>query len=503
MVLVKYISFTTIFTIFSFFWASKIFFVVESDFWQYIVGAYYLDSSNILYTDHWDNKGPFFYFYIKFLLNFLGGKFFAIISLILISLIIYIIPFIFILKKIKKNFYIQTLFFFIFLALLFSQSYHSIPYFLSSTLKFYFLVFAYESFLKNDNFIKNFSLTLLFFWLSFFTLVDTILLFPIILLILLKYFFYNKANRDTLKILSIFFLIPFSIYTFFKLYFNYDLSSFLNSNFIFNSWATENYYGKYFTAYKINFNKLELFSNLLRSGILILFLIFFIHKLKNLKQYLKYFSLSKISKIIKHEMVFVDLVIIINIILFLILRVDKTVYVFLFFPSILFLVFNYFVRFKIKIDKAVIITLILISGFTIFLEMGKNISKVAKNINCISTSFCKSSEYQKFEIIINNRRENQEILIVGKGTGYPNYFFDEKPNYSIINEWLYFDDNYINKAFLSFHKNLLNKSKGFRFWIDEEILSLYGIGRNVFLNEILNNSRLLIKDNHYSMYEIK
>ena len=342
MVSVKHIPFTIIFLIFSFFWTSKIFFEVESDFWQYIVGAYYLDGSSILYTDHWDNKGPFFYFYVKSILNFLGGKFFAIISLILISLIIYIIPFIFILKKIKKNFYIQTLFFFIFLALLYSQGYHSIPFLLSSTLKFYFLIFAYESFLKNNNFIKNFSITLVFFWLSFFTLVDTILFFPIILLILLKYFFNNKANRDIIKIFSIFFLIPFSFYTILKFNFNYDFSSFFNSNFIFNSWATENYYGKYFTSYKINLNKFELFSNLLRSGILILFLIFFIQRLNNLKQYLKYLSLSKISKLIKHEMLFVDLVIIINIILFLILRVDKSVYVFLFFPSMIFLFFYYF-----------------------------------------------------------------------------------------------------------------------------------------------------------------
>ncbi len=501
MVLAKHFLFTIIFLLFALLWSSKIFFLAESDFWQYVVGAYFFEKPDKLYISHWDNKGPFFYQYIKIILSIFGKDFTAIYSLILFSLIIYSLPLIYIFKKFEKNLMVQIAFLFIFLALLFSQSYYSIPFLLSSTLKFFFLVFAYKCFLEKQNLIRNFSLCLLTFWLSFFTLVDTILYFPILLIVMFK-FFYFKRKFELLNYLLLFFIIPISLYIILQFNFHYDFKSFIDSNFSFNSWATENYYGVYFTSFKINFNKIELFENLLRSGILILFLVFLADRVKNFKQYFKFLFTSKFPKLL-NKFLFVDLLLLILIILFLILRVDKSVYVFLFFPTILFLIANFSEELKNKSHNKILITVILIAGFTTFIETGKNLNKVNKNKNCISFEFCKKSEYQKFNIIKENYTKGEEIIIVGKGTGYLNYYYNLKPKYSIINEWIYFDKNYINDAFLNFHNHLLKKNKGFKFWIDEEIINLYGINRNFYLDQILNNSVLLVKDKYYSMYEIK
>ena len=243
--------------LFSSFWSLNMFFNLDGDYGTYLGVSFLINEGQILYSDLFDHKGPFFYFFLIIIDKFIGtGSYQSFIALILICLV-FLIPLIYLINKKVSNSYLQITLLLLLFSSFYAQTPNSSIALFQSGLIVSFIIFLIKSLDKSENFWLNWFLSSVFISLAILTRIDSFIFLPIL------FFIFFKRNLSDFFIALIFFIL-FFLFLIFVLSFqlNFDLKNYINTNYFFNFW-----YGNLF----INnfFYRPRQYSILLISGIFI------------------------------------------------------------------------------------------------------------------------------------------------------------------------------------------------------------------------------------------
>ena len=123
-----------LFFLFSFFWSLKIFYEFGTDYGQYLAGSIFIDKDYKLYVDHFDNKGPAYYLFLKIIYFIFNLEYENINYGLAASLLVYFFPAIFFINKYFKTNQnlIKLFFYFILIATVFGQNTNASIFFFST-----------------------------------------------------------------------------------------------------------------------------------------------------------------------------------------------------------------------------------------------------------------------------------------------------------------------------------------------------------------------------------
>ena len=438
---------------YSFLWSLKFSSTLGIDIGGYFFGASILNENFNLYKDHFDHKGPFFYFYLKTLIELFGKNFIAQYYILSITTLIYLTSLIFFSKiflKKKKNI---LLFLFLALASLYEIPTDAIIALFNQSLVIFGYTLGIYVFLNKDLKDKNKFLLILtgniFFILAYFVRVDSIihlLIFNVLLI------FYIKSYLRFILFSILIFLL---IFKFFSIYFNYSFFDYYNSNIIFNFFY-QSRQSNFYLFYRPELMKLFWVTG---YGLL------FISTIVNLNY-----------KKIKIE--FPSLLLIIQLIfslgLLYLTKYDKNYFILIVLPSI-FMVSVYFfekAEFKnFKIFRGILIIYLI----TISIWSLNFIPDIIKK-DSYKILFLDSEEEQREFVhktqpyikstynFIKNNNIKDIYIVCSEATD--NFYFDiEKPKVS-LNGWLYTHPGFEHKYFLNHYNELISKKSGFIFFIN-------------------------------------
>jgi hypothetical protein len=481
-------------------WATRLFVEWGTDYGIYYAGSFFISTlfenteEYRLYEEFFDHKGPVYYLFLKLVGYIIGwGHYQSFVSLYL-SILVFYIPIYLIIKKNTKTF--TSSIFFLLLALLLISNMPtnaSIGIFQMGliTISFYYLLQA-----KNNLFFFNISY--LFFILAVFTRIDSIFfIFPFL------YFFYlrNKIEKNYMKqILIYIILIPSSLLFILTEFFGSSFNQFYNHNITFNFWYSDIETQKSLKTFLINILKKEHFT-LLTKSLLLPIAIFLMAKIfakinTNLDwDYLRRKVLS--GKNFKESIMFL---IILSAILVWTRVFDKNYHLLVLSISLFFVIVN-LCKFLGNF-KYLQITFIPFLLWSLSTDMGFVLKLKNNNFSCIHDYFCEESDLKNYEKTINfiNTRNMNEVHIVG-GRGWAYFFSNTKPART-INDWVFFY-GYSSKELISSHKKLLNKEKGYLFWIDNKLFEKDNTKNSKLFLEIIDGSQYIESQGRYSMYQIK
>lgn len=484
----KYVVLTLIFSFICIvFWSFYELSNLGFDFGIYYTNARFISDDYKLYDQIFEHKGPFYYFFLRILGYLLGWGIIQSIFALIISLLVFFVPIYILILKIQRTNQAKILLILMATALLIGQqSNSSISFFQEGLLilSFSFILFG------NLNFF-NFIFLQLFYWLAFFTRVDSIIFFPIILLYLLNFCHHKQSlNKNILK-LSIFILMPLSIYTFLSSYFDFTFIQFWNHNFEFNSWYRDLNIGDslFKKVYKFIYRP-SIFLYGAQTFVIPYILYFFGKDIKFLISKDK--KIGTIFKFIRFKNPNYEFYIfIVSFFGYLLTNSFKNYYaLILLCPGLLFVI----KKFSLKANYSKLATLPII----IFL-ISLNISGVHENIKGTFNGFSfippfqKTVDYVKFNKL-------SEIELVG-GRGWPYLISDATPKRAILDWWFYKPNNpYITSGLLNQHNSLINRDSGYIFWIDTKLCNEEN---NRFLNEVLSKANKIENQGTYTMFRIK
>ncbi len=470
-----------------FFWGLHELAILGADFGIYYIKSKFASYDFRLYTEIFDHKGPFYYYFLKNIGIIIGwGKYQAIISLILSAFVFFLPVYFIIAKFLKKN--IEKIFFIIVsTTLLIGQDgSSSIAFFQEGLL---LISLGGILFYRKNKF--NFLFIILFFWLSFFTRVDSILFFPVILIYFFDNLISDKNQLNKIVYLIIFFLSPVFIFLYLSNYFDFNFNAFWIHNFVFNNW----YSNLNFSNNLINEVQHLIFRPnglILSSQTIILpyLLYLYLQKFRNIYKDKFYFSLRNIYE--KGLINYDSLIIIISFTSYLITKSDKHYYALIFLcPSLLCLV---------KIFSRFVNTRNLIFPPIFFLLISLNTSNLIHNFEVVFRDLPIDVPYQRtLDFVEDNKIESFQMI---GGMGWPYILSNTKPVGSLNNFWMYKPKNpFITNGLISQHNLILSQNPGYLFWIDNGLLKYKNT--NIYLKELLINSEIVEDQGFYSMFKIR
>lgn len=485
-----------IFFLFSYFWSLTIFYEFGSDYGQYLAGSIFIDKDYKLYVDHFDNKGPAYYLFLKIIYFIFNLEYGSINYGLIASLIVYFFPAIFFINKYfktNKNF-IKLFFYCILITTVFGQNTNASIYFFFNGILFISFINFYL-FLKNNS-ILNFIFGMVFYYIALNTISLAIFFSPIILLVLLFAIKKKQNKKNKIILYFSFFFIPLAIFQIFKILFDFSFYDFFENNIMFNFFYSRELQS-HFTSFVINFNREFHFTYLLSTGLIFLsFRIIYKYFNKDFLKKIRIF-ISRNKKTEKEQINYYALLIFLcGLFCELALNMDKRNYILMLSNSILF-------SSIILIDKSFFLKiykfLFPILFYSIILIVGPIFSKVLFKFDCLKNIHCENNINLRFyETIKENMIDNKtkKLVLIGNSQGWPYIFSNKIPEGSLINSFLYNSNFfYENDAFIKLHNKI--KSKRVKYVIiDNKILNQKT--KNNYLLEILNFSKKILRYKYYS-----
>ena len=484
-------------TLFSFFWSLTFFFNPNGDYGTYLALSYLINEGQILYTDLFDHKGPFFYFFLSSINELIGNGFYQSYAILILISLIYLYPLIYLLNKKTNSLYLKITVLLLIISSFYKQDGNSSIALFQSGLIIIFFIFLTKCLEDKNKFKINWLISTIFISLAILTRIDSFIFFP--LLFIIFFFKYNNINLKKIIFDILLSLITFLIVFLFLLILlsyslNFELSNFLNNNFYFNFWYSGNFTNKFF--YRPN-----QYSILLITGILIA-IIFILHNIlkkyayKNLKNSLFKFLKFKDAEI-KIELLYFDLFFLFLGFSSLIISIhDVFYYLYMFYAPALYFICSRLNLISPKFFKY----LIVLSVYSIILNASPIIVKLIKNKNCLKTSF--NYECKNINSTIADPDFKNSPIVLGDN-GWVLLFSQSVPSNVFTNWWFYFDNkSYENETFLASHKKIINMPSNTKIWIQHSLLNSNNLN-NKYLNEILDITYFVKNQGNYITYIIK
>ena len=456
-----------------------------TDFGGYYAGAKFIDSEYKLYSEFFDHKGPFYFFFLKIVGNIIGwGLPQAIISYFF-GLSVFYFPIFFLIFQKDFNLLTKITLSLISTSILIGQDSNSSIAFFQQGLIIVSMIFL----LKSEKII-SFLISLLFICLAIYTRIDSIIYLPIFFIVLIR----NNLKRNYFEIYSnIFYIIIFPIlfFLFFSFYFGFSFKEFWIGNIQFNSWYKEINYDDNFI---VTLAKFFLRPNALKFSAITLILpsiIYIINSKKFTFLKSKFNIMSSrylINNFLKNDISW--FLIIIPPLGYLYTLSDKNYYSLIFLcPALLFIIFNLdkFLNFKKELSIAFFAFILVI-----------NISYLQQNIKFLLTTNLNPPFQETIDYITKNKIENPEFI---GGEGWPYVLIDKKPIRAVNDYWVYsYDKEFLTKSLSMQHENLLSMPSGYKFWINNGLLK--HSKNNKLLKKVLEISSLKVDQKYFSLFEI-
>ena len=352
----------------SFVWFSKIFYIWDADTGLWYLISNHFNDTYIPYKNEFDNKGPLFYLFIKFISNIIGYGVYQAYFVYSLIIFIFFLTLLYLLNQKQLDFKTFWILILSFTSIFFMRKPHVVFILFYYSFFILFIYFLIKSIERKS--IKYFIISVFIFSLCSIILVEIFLYSPLILLAYIKLFILDQKKIINAIIYPILCLTIFVLINLLpKIYYGYSFNEFLTS------------FALYKTGDSIGpVNSINFIYYLTLTLILPLFLLsFHFSNFKSLfiKRF-EYFTLS----------------------IFLIITILKYLYfadgsssrylLYLYIPLIFFII--YFSNF-IKINKVVSILFLIITFFV----HGKNLAPpILKNIiqhNCFINFFCDAPSY--------------------------------------------------------------------------------------------------------------
>ncbi len=224
----------TIFLFFvSFIWFSKIFYI-----WDHDTGLWYLISNHfnkdyVPYSNEFDNKGPLFFLFIKFVSSIIGYGVYQAYVLYSLTIFLFFLILLYLLNKKNLNYQVFWLLIISFSSIFFLRKPHIV-----------FILFYYSFFIpfiyclinsivrKNSNYL---FLSVVFFSLSSIILIDVYLYSLILILTHIYIFLFNKKKISEFILYAFLYFLVYLIINYLpKIYYGYDFKDFFLSYFLYN-----------------------------------------------------------------------------------------------------------------------------------------------------------------------------------------------------------------------------------------------------------------------------
>ena len=217
----------------SFIWFSKIFYI-----WDHDTGLWYLISNHfnkdyIPYSNEFDNKGPLFFIFIKFITSIIGYGVYQAYILYSLTIFLFFLILLYLLNKKKLDYKIFWILILSFSSIFFLRKPHIV-----------FILFYYSFFIpfiyclitsivkKNTNYLL---LSVIFFSLSSIILIDVYLYSLLLILTHIYIFLLNKKNLLAFTQYSLLYFFVFLIINYLpKIYYGYSFEDFFLSYFLYN-----------------------------------------------------------------------------------------------------------------------------------------------------------------------------------------------------------------------------------------------------------------------------
>ena len=473
--------------LFSSFWSLNMFFYLDGDYGTYLGVSFLINEGQILYSDLFDHKGPFFYFFLIIIDKFIGTGFYQ--SFIALSLIclVFLIPLIYLINKKVSNSYLQITLLLLLFSSFYAQTSDSSLALFQSGLIVSFIIFLIKSLDKSENFWLNWFLSSVFISLAILTRIDSFIFLPIL------FFVFFKRNLSDFFI-ALFFFILFFLFLIFVLSFqlNFDLKNYINTNYFFNFW-----YGNLF----INnfFYRPRQYSILLISGIfisLIVTLNYCSDKIKLKEIFFKYFLSRKNNNIdlntFNLSLIFISFGFMSIIIAFN----DVYYYLYMFYAPVLYFIICWSKFIPSKLYKYSII----MSIYCIILISFPIAKNLVKKIDCINSPTNNNCSDFKLTIL---DRDFKDLPIVIGDNGWIIVLTRSIPKNVFTNWWFYYGNKpFINENLINSHKKIINMPSNTNIWIQKSLMQS-NMGQNKHLNEILRLSFFIQDQGIYVKYKIK
>lgn len=475
-------------------------------YWSYDYGLYYNQAVNIsekykLYSNIFETKGPAYYFFINFLSKFIGvGVFQSYFTLCLTVFLFFSSIYFIISNQTKKNFFL--LFFFL-ISILHQQNTNvSLPLFQFAfqILSFYFLIQSLEKY-----HYRNFTLSCFLFMISLFTKIDVIVYLPLYFLRMI----YFENIRFKILALFIFFIQLYLVFLFFSFSLEFSFKDFWWHNYTFNSQISAGVWGR--EPFLKIFNSPFHIYVLMFTGVGIIFVEIINELLTKYKISFNNILNKNVSTV---KFVFQVLMILLGGFVWLWAGTDKNYHVFMLFLPLIFCIsynYNFLDKFSFKIFFFYVLT------FFFFL-----ITLYPDTINVMNYKCWKANSYcnamKHHTRLIDDLKKHpidKEIFVVGSNGGWEYLLSNNKISKGLANYMLYSDimsngkktvvdmPNYL----IEDHIKLMNKNKGFIFWIDSSLVksvnSKDGLVASERLLKLLSISRPVENLGKFYRYEIK
>ena len=476
------------------FWSLKELNNLGTDFGVYYAGSFYISEDYQLYKEHFSHKGPFYYLFIKFIGNFIGWGLNQLVLTLFLSILVFYIPILYLIfKYCRSNLSIIAMLLLSIAILNFQSSNSSIAFFQEGL-----LIISFIPILEKKYEIKNYLISILFFWLAFFTRIDSIVFLPLIFLYLLNVCERKKLFKKLIIIFSIL-IVPIAIFIYLSNFYDFNLQEFITYNFGFNSWYKSNYFSSpsniflKFIKYLDRPRALILSIQSLITPLLIFIILKKVNFLKfngNLySQFSNIFVEKKFSKInLLNPSLLVALI---SLFAFLLTNSDRDYHSLIFLCPLSLLVI---INFEKVIKKFNYLPFLLVVYLFIPYLM------------ILSTSYLDIYKSKQFplpysETINFVKTYKIEPEIVG-GRGWFYFLSGTKPKRAINDWWLYrLEEPYLSESLINQHKKLLNRESGYIFWINNYLLEIQT--KNKLLNQIKSISEKIDDQGYYTMFKIK
>lgn len=495
MINLKIIFMLAVMMFFSLLWSLCLFQYWSTDFGVYYLLGSSLDENHRLFKDFFDHKGPFYYFFINIISKIIGFGIYQAYVTLALTLFIFLLCVQFAVKKSNKNYFFLLLF--LSLSMMHTQNANiSIQLFQSAIILLSF-TFLFEFIEKEREFLLHISFML--FTLSIFTRIDSIIFFPVYLLII-----FNKFKKNYLRmgnLIFFFLLYPFVTLLLFSYYFNFSLNDYFITNISYNLNNSSVSVREPFIRI---FNSPAHIYFLLFTGVAYIFIeiidMLIKKRLKNLKNIFKRKNIDLFAS---------ALIISIGSFFWLYVGSDRNYHVFILVTPIIFIIANYYEYLYLSKIKAIFIYSIVIffTLITVYPEQ-KNIIKNDCFINYMSCI-----GIQKWKATIDDTSNYEKPILIG-GQSWVYILNKKKTTYSMINHHFYTTQikndkiiSFYREHYYKTHKYILNQKKGYVFWIKK---SLYNLNKDnkyyqpsEYLLELIKITKVVMDQGEYLKVMIK
>ncbi|MDC3149549.1 hypothetical protein OA954_02570 [Alphaproteobacteria bacterium] len=473
-------------------------------YWSWDYGLHYNSAVNIsdnylLYKNIFDNKGPFFYFYIYILSKVIGvGAIQAYFTLTLIVTFFFVVTYLIAKYKSDKNLFLIV---FLLCSTLFMQNINIPMRLFHTSIIIVSLFYLLEGFKDKNTKYIFFSIILLS--LSTFTEIDGIIYAPIYIFILFLMYFQKKISvKNFIILLFSLLIIPLFIFLALANFFSFSLEEFIFHNITFNSKVSSGSRDPFLE----NFDDPTHIYLIMITGIGVIF----INILSNLYN-LKINSFSSLTKE-KNNIFSLGLIIVfLGIFFWLWTGSAKNYHVFIVFAPLIFFISYFYEYLKINFIEKIFFYLLTI--FFTIITLYPDSYRSYKNKCWIIENKCGTLNNLS-KTIIDINKLNKEPFIIGSN-GWLYLTSGIKPTFPIADHLIYMKERVNGKLIdlpvpnylLDHYRYIQEQKTGFIYWIDRDLINRLNTKSNKVssdrVKDILNKSVFIEDQGTYLKYRIK